>query len=202
MNQLIKRLFDLILSILFLLFTLPFLLLIAVVLKLDSPGPVLFRGRRVGKGGKEFEILKFRTMVNNPELVGPAVTSKSDLRITRVGKFLRNYKLDEIPQLLNVIRGEMSLVGPRPEDPKYVEHYTREQRKALSVLPGIASSAAVKFRHEEDFLAEVEAEELERVYLTEVLPAKLALDLDYVENQSLCLDIKILYGAVAATLKS
>ena len=202
MNQIIKRLFDLIVSILFLLFTLPFLLLIAVVIKLDSPGPVLFRGRRVGRGGKEFEILKFRTMVEDPALVGPALTSKSDLRITRVGKFLRHYKLDEIPQLLNVIRGEMSLVGPRPEDPKYVEHYTREQRKALSVLPGIASSAAVKFRHEEDFLAEVEAEELERVYLTEVLPAKLALDLEYVENQSLLLDIRILYGAVTAVLKS
>ena len=94
------------------------------------------------------------------------------------------------------------LVGPRPEDPKYVEHYTREQRKVLSVLPGIASSAAVKFRHEEDFLAELEAEELERVYLTEVLPAKLALDLEYVENQSLLLDIKVLYGAVTAVLKS
>lgn len=202
MNQIIKRLFDLILSILFLLFTLPFLLLIAVVIKLDSPGPVLFRGRRVGRGGREFDILKFRTMVNNPELDGPALTIKSDVRITRVGKFLRNYKLDEIPQLLNIIRGEMSLVGPRPEDPKYVEHYTREQRKVLSVLPGIASSAAVKFRHEEDFLAEVEAEELEQVYLTEVLPAKLALDLEYVENMSLLLDIKVLYGAVTTVLKS
>jgi lipopolysaccharide/colanic/teichoic acid biosynthesis glycosyltransferase len=202
MNQIIKRLFDLILSILFLIFTSPFLLLIAVVIKLDSPGPILYRGRRVGRGGREFDILKFRTMVNNPESVGPVLTSKSDVRITRVGKFLRNYKLDEIPQLLNIIRGEMSLVGPRPEDPKYVEHYTQEHRKVFSVLPGIASSATVKFRHEEDLLAEVKVEEVERVYLTQILPAKLALDLEYVENMSLLLDIKILYGAVTTVLKS
>lgn len=202
MNQILKRAFDLILSSLFLVITSPFLLAITLAIKVDSPGKVLFRGRRVGRDGKEFDILKFRTMVQNAGSFGPAVTTKSDSRITRVGRFLRNYKLDEIPQLLNVIRGEMSLVGPRPEDPQYVVHYTAEQRKALSVLPGIASSATVKFRHEEDLLSEVPIEDLDRLYLEEVMPEKLALDLEYVENRSLILDIKILCGAVLTVLKT
>ena len=202
MNQILKRAFDLILSIAFLLITLPVLLLIALAIKVDSSGPVLYRGKRVGLNGEEFEILKFRTMVNRPSLVGPAITGGKDPRITQAGRFLRNYKLDEIPQLLNVIRGEMSLVGPRPEDPKYVAYYTAEQRKALSVLPGVASSAAVQFRHEEAILADVPADQLDQVYLQEVLPKKLALDLEYVENKSLLLDIKVLYGAVTAVLKS
>ena len=202
MNRILKRAFDLILSFLFLIITSPFLLGIAVAIKLDSPGPVLFKGARVGVDGALFSILKFRTMVDLPASAGPAVTGKKDQRITRVGGFLRTYKLDEIPQLLNVIKGEMSLVGPRPEDPKYVVHYTGEQRKVLSVRPGIASSAAVKYRHEEDLLANVPAEELDKVYIAEILPEKLSLDMEYVENWTLLLDFKILYGAVFTVLKS
>lgn len=200
MNQILKRAFDLILSFAFLLITLPFLLLIALAIKVDSPGPILYRGKRIGRNGGAFEILKFRTMINRPSLVGPAITGGKDPRITQVGRFLRNYKLDEIPQLLNVIRGEMSLVGPRPEDPRYVEYYTPEQRKVLSVLPGIASSAAVEYRHEETILADVPAGELDQVYLEEILPEKLALDLDYIEDNSLLLDIKILTQAVLRSL--
>ena len=200
MNQILKRAFDLILSLSFLLIMLPFLLVIAIAIKVDSPGPVLYQGKRIGKDGEEFEILKFRTMVNRPSLVGPAITGGKDPRITQVGRFLRNYKLDEIPQLLNVIRGEMSLVGPRPEDPKYVAHYTPEQCKALSVLPGIASSAAVKFRHEEALLADVPADQIDRVYLEQILPEKLALDLEYIEDNSLLLDIKILTQAVLKSI--
>ena len=202
MNQILKRAFDLILSTLFLLVTLPLLFLIALAIKVDSPGPVLFRGTRVGRNEVEFEILKFRTMVNRPSLVAPAITGGKDPRVTTVGKFLRHYKLDEIPQLLNVIRGEMSLVGPRPEDPKYVAHYTPEQRKVLSILPGIASPAAVKFRHEETILADVPPEQIDRVYLEEILPHKLALDIDYTLNHSLLLDIKILIQAVLASVLS
>ena len=202
MNKILKRAFDLILSILFLGVTFPFLLLIAIVIKIDSPGPVLFGGARIGKDGIEFKMHKFRTMVDRAPALGPAITRENDSRVTRVGGFLRNYKLDEIPQLLNVIRGEMSLVGPRPEDPKYVTYYTPEQRQVLSALPGIASPAAVVYRHEEDILARVPLEDLDRVYLEEILPEKLALDLEYVENQSLLRDIKVLYGAVSTVLKS
>ena len=200
MKEFLKRAFDLILSFTFLLIMLPFLLVLVIAIKMDSSGPVLYRGKRVGREGIEFEILKFRTMVNRPSLVGPAITGGKDPRITQVGRFLRNYKLDEIPQLLNVLRGEMSLVGPRPEDPKYVAHYTDEQRKALSVLPGIASPAAVKFRHEETILADVPTEKIDQVYLEEILPEKLALDLDYVNKNSLLLDIKILTQAVLRSL--
>jgi len=202
MKQIIKRVFDLTLSFLFLIVTFPFLIAIMAAIKLDSPGPVLFRGRRVGVGGKEFDILKFRTMVHRAPFLGPTVTRKSDDRITRVGKFLRNYKLDEIPQLLNVLRGEMSLVGPRPEDPKYVAYYTPEQREVLSVRPGIASPAAVRFRHEEAILADVPADQLDRIYLQEMLPEKIALDLDYVKDNSLILDIRILIQAVLTSLRS
>jgi lipopolysaccharide/colanic/teichoic acid biosynthesis glycosyltransferase len=134
--------------------------------------------------------------------VGPAVTGGKDPRVTAVGKFLRHYKLDEIPQLLNVIRGEMSLVGPRPEDPKYVAHYTPEQREILSVRPGIASPAAIKFRHEEAILANVPAERIDQVYLEEILPEKLALDLAYLEDNSLLGDAKVLIQAVLTSLKS
>lgn len=202
MNSIPKRVFDLLLSVLFLGLTFPFLILIAIAIKVDSPGPVLFRGKRVGREGAEFDILKFRTMVESAKSKGPGLTGKGDPRVTRVGKFLRMYKLDEIPQLLNVLRGEMSLVGPRPEDPRYVECYTPEQRGVFSVLPGIASPAAVQYRHEEDLLAEVPAEDLDRVYQQEILPEKLALDLEYVENRSLLLDLKTLWGAVVRVLKS
>ena len=202
MNKIIKRVFDLVLSFSFLIFIFPFTLLIALAIVLDSSGPVLFSGRRVGVDGIEFDILKFRTMVDRAPAIGPAVTGEKDTRITRVGGFLRKYKLDEIPQLLNVIRGEMSLVGPRPEDPKYVEHYSEKQREVLSVPPGIASSAAVKFRHEETMLADVPADQIDQIYLREIMPIKLALDLEYVENRSLLLDIKILSGAVLTVLRT
>ena len=202
MNRILKRAFDLILSIVFLLITSPILLGIALAIKLDSPGPVLFKGLRVGVDGAVFSILKFRTMRDGPTSSGPAVTGKKDQRITRVGGFLRTYKLDEIPQLLNVIKGEMSLVGPRPEDPKYVAHYTAEQRKVLSIRPGIASPAAVEYRHEEEILADVPAEEIDRLYLEDILPPKLALDLVYLDNHSLITDIKILFQAVLSSLKS
>jgi len=202
MNKPLKRVFDLTLSFSFLGLTFPFLLAIALAILLDSPGPVLFKGRRVGVDGREFDILKFRTMVDQAPASSPAITGKKDPRITRVGRFLRKHKLDEIPQLLNVLRGEMSLVGPRPEDPKYVRTYTPEQREVLSVRPGIASPAAVRFRHEEAILADVPFEDLDGVYLNEILPEKLALDLEYVRRHSIALDIRILKQAVLSSLKS
>lgn len=202
MKEFLKRAFDLILSFAFLLLALPFTLAIALAIKVDTPGPVLFRGVRVGRNGIEFEILKFRTMVDRPSLVGLAITGGKDPRITHIGQFLRNYKLDEIPQLMNVIRGEMSLVGPRPEDPIFVSTYTEKQRAVLTVRPGIASPAAIKFRHEESFLADVLPYKIDQVYLEEILPEKLSLDLEYIDNNSILTDIKIMIQAVLASLRS
>jgi lipopolysaccharide/colanic/teichoic acid biosynthesis glycosyltransferase len=164
--------------------------LIAIGIKLDSPGPILYRGPRVGRDGRLFDILKFRTMVVGARTIGPGITIASDARITRFGRFLRWAKLDELPQLLNVLRGEMSLVGPRPEDPRYVSLYTAAQRRVLSVLPGITSPASVSFRHETLLL---DGEAWEDVYVNELLPHKLAIDLDYVDHYSFWRDIQILW---------
>ena len=178
MNEILKRAFDLVLSILFLVITFPFLVLIALAIKVDSPGPVLFGGRRVGKDGVEFEILKFRTMVDRAEVMGPAVTRENDSRVTRVGVFLRNYKLDEIPQLLNVLRGEMSLVGPRPERPVYVNQFRRSIPRYMDrhwEKAGMTGWAQVNGLRGDTSIVE-----------------RTRYDLWYIENWSLLLDIKIL----------
>lgn len=182
-----KRALDLCIAIPGLVMTSPLLAAAAIAVKLDSRGPVFYRGRRVGKDGREFDILKLRSMTAGGG--GPAVTSAGDPRITRVGRFLRRTKLDELPQLWNVTRGEMSLVGPRPEDPRYVKLYTEEQLRVLTVRPGITSPTSLAFRNEEAMLAEgggVSA------YAQDVMPRKLAMDLDYVEHRSFAGDVAIL----------
>jgi len=173
----------------------PLLALIALLIKWDSPGPVFFRGQRVGKGGRPFRVYKFRTMVAGAARRGPGITAAEDPRVTRVGRFLRRTKLDEFPQLINVLRGDMSLVGPRPEDPRYVALYTAEQRRVLSVRPGITSPASVRFRHEEAML---QGEDWERVYRGKVLPAKLQIELDYLERRSVWRDLGIIVQTVLA----
>jgi lipopolysaccharide/colanic/teichoic acid biosynthesis glycosyltransferase len=195
-----KRIFDLSVSVIFLVLFSPFYLLIAVLIKLDSSGPVHYRALRVGKDGRLFTLLKFRTMKANSSNLGPAITQKSDPRITRIGKILRDFKLDEIPQLWNVIRGDMSLVGPRPEDPRYVEKYSEEQRKVLLVKPGLSSPASIEFRHEEKLLSR-QADGLEEYYVRQVMPEKLKIDLDYVENQSLIRDVAICFKTAYTILK-
>ncbi len=190
----LKRIFDVIISTFFLFAFSPFFLLIAMFIKLDSEGPVLHRARRIGKGGKPFTLYKFRTMVADASNQGPGITRDADPRITRVGRFLRKMKIDEMPQLINVLKGEMSIVGPRPEDPRYVAHYTPEQRRVLSVRPGMASPAFNKYRHEEELLAAA-GDDLERVYLTQILPDKLRLDLEYIEQQSFPYDLAVLAQA-------
>ena len=167
----------------------PVLDAIAVAVRLDSPGPVFYRARRVGRGGLEFSMYKFRTMHARRAEHGPRITHGDDRRITRVGGVLRRSKLDELPQLWNVLRGDMSLVGPRPEDPHYVALYSPEQRRVLDVRPGITSLASVRYRDEERLLR---GPDWERTYVTAVMPAKLRIDLDYVEQQSLLLDARIL----------
>lgn len=195
-----KRIFDLSVSVILLVLFAPFYLLIALLIKLDSFGPVHYKALRVGKNGRLFKLFKFRTMKVNSSNSGPAITQKSDPRITRVGKVLREIKVDEIPQLWNVIRGDMSLVGPRPEDPRYVEKYDEEQRKVLLVKPGLSSPASIEYRHEEKLLS-TQAENLEDYYVRQVMPKKLKIDLDYVENQSLIRDVAICFKTAYTIIK-
>ena len=164
----------------------------ALAVKLSSPGPVLHRAVRVGRAGNPFAMLKFRTMVLGA-VAGPGITSAEDPRVTPVGHVLRRWKLDELPQLVNVLRGEMSLVGPRPEDPRYVARYTPEQRRVLRVRPGLTSPASLRFSREESMLT---GEDWETAYLQRILPAKLSEDLEYLEHRSARSDLTILVRSV------
>lgn len=190
-----KRLFDLICATISLILLAPLFLVIALWIKVDGPGPVFFRQERVGRFGQPFRIFKLRTMVADAEAKGPLVSLAQDARVTRGGAYLRKYKLDELPQLINVLRGEMSFVGPRPEVPKYVAHYPPEVRDiVLSVRPGLTDYAAIEFRNEADFLKEQSDPEL--FYLREILPEKLKLYQKYVENRSFLTDIKLILRTI------
>jgi lipopolysaccharide/colanic/teichoic acid biosynthesis glycosyltransferase len=195
-----KRLFDVLMSSLGLLALGPLLILIALAVKLDSPGPVFFRQERVGRFGVPFRIHKFRTMRHDPEGNGLQITVGADRRITRVGQFLRASKLDELPQLIDVWQGTMSLVGPRPEVPRYVAHYPADLRdKVLSVRPGITDIASIEYRDESAVLAR--AADPERAYIDEVLPHKLALAASYVDQASVWLDIKLILRTIGAIVR-
>lgn len=195
MNQFLKRSFDVFVSGLVILVALPLWFLVAILIKLESPGPVFYRGSRVGKDGNEFKIYKFRSMVNLADQTGIGITQRDDQRITRIGHVLRNLKIDEMPQLLNVLKGEMSIVGPRPEDPKFVEYYTPEQKKVFKVRPGMASPAFIRYRNEETLLAQENTEDLEQIYISEIMPKKLEMDLDYIAKQTFLYDLRILFSA-------
>jgi len=193
----LKRTFDLFVSFLVILIALPLWLAVAVAIKLDSPGSIFHRATRIGQDGKPFTLYKFRTMVADAAQKGPGITHGNDTRITRAGHFLRRLKIDEMPQLINVLQGEMSIVGPRPEDPRYVAHYTPEQRRVLTVRPGMASPAFIQYRHEEELLAAA-GDDLENTYLTVILPDKLRLDLEYIAQQSFLGDLAILAQAAVS----
>ena len=197
--MIVKRCLDLVIASVLLLVLVPLLLLIALIVAAGSGYPVIYRAQRVGRGGKSFMMLKFRTMVVTT--AGPAITGRGDPRITRIGAVLRRTKLDELPQLLNVLCGDMSLVGPRPEDARLVAMYTSEQREVLSIRPGITSPAAIRYRHEEMLLT-AGGPNFELVYATTLMPAKLELDLDYVRRRNFWWDIAILYQSLAAVLPS
>jgi lipopolysaccharide/colanic/teichoic acid biosynthesis glycosyltransferase len=185
----LKRGFDIIVSALALVVLSPLLVILALLVRVTSPGPAFYLAKRVGRDGELFELYKFRSMVADADKHGPAVTTAGDARITPIGKFLRNTKLDELPQLLNVLRGDMSLVGPRPEDPRYVALYTPEQREVLRARPGITSPASVKYRHEEAMLSGVD---WETQYIEQIMPSKLAIDLEYARHASLGRDLLII----------
>ena len=177
-----------------LLITLPASLIAALAIMLESGGPVLYRGWRVGRDGEIFRIYKFRSMVANADRSGSALTTAGDSRVTRVGRALRRTKLDELPQLLNVLRGEMGIVGPRPEHPNYVRLYTEEQRRVLDVLPGITGAASVRYRNEERLL---NGENPEVLYRAVIMPEKLRLELEYMERRSFWTDLGLIWETMA-----
>ncbi|MGB0137077.1 MAG: sugar transferase [Flavobacteriales bacterium] len=185
-----KRAFDLIVAALAVLVLLPLLLLLALAVALTSPGGAFFAQTRVGKGGTEFRLLKFRSMRPGSEAKGQLTVGGRDPRITAVGHFLRKTKLDELPQLFNILKGEMSLVGPRPEVPKYVALYSAEQRQVLQVRPGLTDYASLEYFEENALLGA--SENPEETYIQEVMPAKLALNAKYIEDMGLGTDLKIL----------
>jgi len=186
----IKRLFDIIAALLGIIILSPFLLIIALLVGIGSRGGILYKQIRVGKDMKEFRLLKFRTMYADSDKKGLLTVGMRDSRITPIGYFLRRYKLDELPQLFNVLMGDMSIVGPRPEVPKYVAMYNAEQKKVLSVRPGITDYASIEYVNENEVLAK--SDKPEELYINEVMPAKLKLNLKYINEMGFMTDLKII----------
>lgn len=189
-----KRIVDFLVALVGLLIIWPLLLVIAIAVKCSSRGPVLFCQTRMGRGFRPFSIYKFRTMVVDAPKLGAQITAGADPRITRVGHFLRQWKLDELPQLVNVLKGDMSLVGPRPEVPRYVEMFREDYASVLSVRPGITDPASLKYRNESTLLAA--SENPEATYVEQILPDKIALAKDYVAHSSLLYDLRLIWQTV------
>ena len=194
-----KRIFDIIMSSILLVFVSPILLVLGVLIKLDSPGPVMFRQVRVTTYGKEFHIFKFRTMVNHADKMGSQVTTKGDARVTRMGKLLRGCRLDELPQLVNILKGEMTFVGTRPEVPKYVQCYTDEMKATLLLPAGVTSRASIEYKDEERLLEN--AENADEVYIRQVLPKKMKYNLEAIKKFRFLEDIKTMFATVIAVIK-
>ncbi len=194
-----KRLFDLFLAAVLLILASPAMLAVALIVRLTSTGPIFYRQWRVGKEGREFRLIKFRTMTHAGQR-GPSVTCAGDRRITAAGRVLRKWKLDELPQLLNVLRGEMSFVGPRPDVAEYLTSLSREEQKILCLRPGITGSATLHYRNEEQLLTNVPSSQLKYVYCTQVLPEKVRIDLDYARSAGFLSDLAILLRTVRVIL--
>ncbi len=195
-SELLKRVFDIVASLFGLLFLGPVIFLIAILIKLTSPGPVFYMGLRVGRYGRPFRIFKFRSMVVNAEKLGGTSTPDDDERITKVGKYIRKYKLDELPQLINVLKGEMSFVGPRPQVSWAVELYSEEEKLLLEVRPGITDYSSIKFKNEAEILKG--SINPDKEYLEKIAPEKIRLGLEYVKNRSLWVDLKIVFATLHA----
>ena len=189
-----KRFFDLLVSTVMLVLLNPLLLVLALAVKFSSKGPAFYMQERIGKNEKLFRIFKFRTMFLDADKKGLLTVGGRDPRVTPVGYFLRKYKLDELPQLFNVVLGEMSLVGPRPEVKRYVEMYSVEQKKVLEVNPGITDYASIEYSNENELLGK--ADDPEKMYVEEIMPAKLKLNLKYLREQSFLVDLKIIFKTV------
>jgi lipopolysaccharide/colanic/teichoic acid biosynthesis glycosyltransferase len=190
----LKRATDILLSLPILVLLSPVWFLIAIAVSLDSPGGPFYVQERIGRFGRPFAMYKFRTMAKGADRKGLITIGNKDSRITKTGTFLRKYKIDEFPQLLNVIKGDMSLVGPRPEVRKYVEMYNEKQRAVLNVRPGLTDYASLEYFHENELLAQ--SSDPNKTYVEEVMPAKLALNLRYIEEQSMMTDGRILLRTI------
>jgi len=195
---LLKRLFDIIFSLIVLLTFLPLFIVIAVLIIVDSKGGVFFKQIRVGKNNVDFFLYKFRTMSLGSDKKGEITIGNNDSRITKVGSVLRKYKLDEFPQLLNILNGEMSIVGPRPEVRKYVEIYTKEQLNVLSVKPGLTDYASLEYINESEILGN--SEDPNQTYINEVMPIKLELNLKYISNISFITDLSLIFKTIIRIL--
>ncbi|MCE5303105.1 MAG: sugar transferase [Planctomycetaceae bacterium] len=190
----LKRLFDVVAAGMGLILISPFMMVAAIAVRWSSPGPVFFRQERMGRGGKPFFIMKFRTMVQDSPKLGGQITVGDDPRITKVGRLLRKTKLDELPQLLNVLKGDMSMVGPRPEVRKYVEMFADDYREILRVRPGVTDLASLKYRDESTVLAQ--AADPDQEYIRRVLPEKIQYAREYIRRRSFWLDMKIIFATI------
>jgi lipopolysaccharide/colanic/teichoic acid biosynthesis glycosyltransferase len=187
-----KNVFDKVTSFLLIILLLPLAPLISCLIKIESKGPVFYKAKRVGRYGKNFYMFKFRTMIDGADRIGPNITGRADLRITKLGAFLRKTKVDELPSLINVLKGDMSLVGPRPETPDWVARYPDQTLEVLNVKPGITGPAQIKYCHEED---QLDANNLEDQYY-EILQDKLTIDRNYISTQSLKTDLQIILKTI------
>jgi len=186
----LKRTFDIIMALLALIILSPVFIVVSIAIIIDSKGGIIYSQKRVGRFGREFNLLKFRTMVADADKKGLLTVGVKDSRITKTGYFLRKNKLDEIPQLINIIMGDMSVVGPRPEVMKYVKLYNEEQKKVLNVRPGLSDLASLEYINENEVLARYPNPE--QAYIEIIMPHKLQLNLDYIRHQSMALDLKII----------
>jgi len=194
----LKRLFDITVCLIALPFLFPFFVVVTIIIKVNSPGPVFYRGSRTGLGGRSFRIFKFRTMVVDAEKIGGPSTALNDFRLTKIGKFLRKYKIDELPQLMNILKGEMSFVGPRPQVEKYTKLYNDQERVILSVRPGLTDYASIKFINLDQILGD---ESVDERYLKEIEPEKNKLRMKYAKKHSFWIDIKIIMMTLMQMLK-
>ncbi len=199
---LIKRFLDILFSLILLILLLPIFMVLAICIKIDSNGPIFYRQERITTYGKKFRIFKFRTMVQNADKIGSLITVNNDSRITRVGKIIRKLRLDELPQLINILIGDMSFVGTRPEVEKYVDKYTDEMKATLLMPAGVTSEASIKYKDEDNILDEYtsKGEKLDDVYVKRVLPQKMKYNLEYIDKFSIFEDFKIVIKTVLAVL--
>lgn len=195
----LKRIFDIFFSFIGLVILLPFFIIIGLLIVIDSPGGMFYKQARVGKNNIDFYLFKFRSMRTGADKKGLLTVGGRDSRITRMGYFIRKYKIDELPQLLNVFFGDMSLVGPRPEVRKYVDLYNEKQKKVLSVKPGITDYASIEYSNENELLGK--AENPEQTYIDEIMPAKLKLNLKYIDEQGISTDLKIIFKTIGKIVK-
>lgn len=198
-SLILKRLFDILASLILLIILSPLFIIFSIMIKLDSKGPIMFKQNRVTENGRIFKIFKFRTMVENADKNGSQVTVKNDNRVTKIGKFLRKFRLDEIPQLINILIGDMSFVGTRPEVPKYVELYTDEMKATLLMKAGVTSLASIKFKDEEKLL-QMDGN-IDKIYIENILPQKMQYNLEYLKRFNFFYDIKLMFMTLFAVIK-